>query len=400
LIKIADSIKPLLPLLGAVAAFKAVKGIGGFLGGVGAGLTSGRTFHSGGKVQAFATGGLVPGSGNSDTVPAMLTPGEFVIRKSSVAKLGAENLAHMNKGGLVQKFATGGRVFGAVGLTPMNDVEDETGRVIIGTGSPKEVSISSVLARKAGGGGSTGIFSKDSRVKKKDWEQAIRSAIGGPSLPTKVIGRTFKLADLENNLGQQVDGAISSLVTSTAQTLGAKTGVSIEGSVTPNILSSIGTRSTIGSIFEGALSLLGAPFDKSVSNEQDPFDFPSGLGSGLTQYFGFQQGIPVEAKKYLSDDLMKDIANRKATNLIAEEVYKSPQWQSLLRPTKQHFGGIIQKFATGGQARKVDFESGVGPSPFAVQKSQKLGQEVYALQKSSGLNDLEFDEIKRTADTY
>jgi len=108
LIKIADSIKPLLPLLGAVAAFKAVKGIGGFLGGVGAGLTSGRTFHSGGKVQAFATGGLVPGSGNSDTVPAMLTPGEFVIRKNSVQKLGANNLAHMNNGGTVQKFATGG----------------------------------------------------------------------------------------------------------------------------------------------------------------------------------------------------------------------------------------------------------------------------------------------------
>lgn len=567
LIKIADSIKPLLPLLGAVAAFKAVKGIGGFLGGVGAGLTSGKTFHAGGRVHAFATGGLVPGTGNSDTVPAMLTPGEFVIRKSSVQKLGASNLAHMNTGGIVQKFAAGGRVFGAVGLTPMNDVEDETGRVIIGTGSPKEVSISSVLARKAGGGGSTGIFSKDSRFKKKDWEQAIRSAIGGPSVPTKVVGRTFKLADLENNLGQQVDGAISSLVTSTAQTLGAKTGVSIEGSVTPNILSSIGTRSTIGSIFEGALSLLGAPFDKSISNEQDPFDFPSGLGSGLTQYFGFQQGIPVEAKKYLSDDLMKDIANRKATNLIAEEVYKSPQWQSLLRPTKKHFGGIIQKFAMGGrakgiegaplvddilqasgsilprpskaiqdlikagggavdidrtlkrtvgdtayakaptpgakdaalntyfrdeqkrlsdlkiapitqfgtelqaaikngqlnarkisiiskskrvkgaaeylsslfgiptqnmiftqggskqpaidairtkgsrvdrvakfamggQARKVDFEAGVGPSPFASQKSNKLGQEAYALQKSSGLSNLEFDEIKRTADTY
>ena len=49
---------------------------------------------------------MVPGSGNRDTVPAMLTPGEFVIRKSSVAKLGAENLAAMNgyrNGGSVKK---------------------------------------------------------------------------------------------------------------------------------------------------------------------------------------------------------------------------------------------------------------------------------------------------------
>jgi len=338
LIKVAESIKPLLPLLAAVAAFRAIRGVGTFVGSTVAGLQSGRTFNKGGKVHHFATGGLVPGVGNSDTVPAMLSPGEFVIRKSSVQSIGASNLSGMNQGGIVQKFAGGGRIFGAVGLTPMNDIEDEKGRVIIGTGSPKESSISSVLARKAGGGGSTGVFS---RVKQKDWQQAIRSAIGGPSIATEVMGRTFKLSDLENTLGSQVDSAISSLVTSTAQVLGAKTGVAIEGSVTPNILSSIGTRSTIGSIFEGALSLLGAPFDKSISSEQDPFDFPSGLGGGLSQYFGFAKGIPVEAKKDLNPGLMADIANRKATNLIAEEVYRSPQWQALLRPVKKAAGGGV-----------------------------------------------------------
>jgi TP901 family phage tail tape measure protein len=106
LIKIADSIKPLIPLLAAVAAVKLTKGIGSFLGGIGKGAMSGQTFNKGGKVHAFATGGLVPGSGNSDTVPAMLTPGEFVIRKSSVAKLGASNLAAMNE----NKYASGGVV--------------------------------------------------------------------------------------------------------------------------------------------------------------------------------------------------------------------------------------------------------------------------------------------------
>ena len=32
----------------------------------------------------FARGGYVPGRGDRDTVPAMLTPGEFVIRKKAV----------------------------------------------------------------------------------------------------------------------------------------------------------------------------------------------------------------------------------------------------------------------------------------------------------------------------
>ena len=41
-------------------------------------------------------GGTVPGSGNTDTVPAMLTPGEFVMRKEAVKKYGANTLAGMN----------------------------------------------------------------------------------------------------------------------------------------------------------------------------------------------------------------------------------------------------------------------------------------------------------------
>ncbi|NDB60419.1 phage tail tape measure protein, partial [bacterium] len=108
-IKIAESIKPLLPLLGALVAVKLVKGIGGFLGGVGAGLTSGRAFNKGGRVHAFARGGLVPGVGDTDSVPAMLSPGEFVIKKSSVKSIGANNLHAMNKyavGGVASKSAS------------------------------------------------------------------------------------------------------------------------------------------------------------------------------------------------------------------------------------------------------------------------------------------------------
>jgi TP901 family phage tail tape measure protein len=43
-------------------------------------------------------GGQVPGIGNTDTVPAMLTPGEFVINKESVKDFGAKNLASINSG--------------------------------------------------------------------------------------------------------------------------------------------------------------------------------------------------------------------------------------------------------------------------------------------------------------
>jgi len=44
----------------------------------------------------MAEGGLVPGSGNTDSVPAMLTPGEFVMTKDAVGNWGKGTLAGMN----------------------------------------------------------------------------------------------------------------------------------------------------------------------------------------------------------------------------------------------------------------------------------------------------------------
>jgi len=102
LIKLADAFKPILPILGAFAAIRIGRGIGNFISGIGAGLTR---RNAGGPI-GFAAGGVVPGAGNRDTVPAMLTPGEFVIRKSSVSKIGTSTLAAMNE----NRYNDGGKV--------------------------------------------------------------------------------------------------------------------------------------------------------------------------------------------------------------------------------------------------------------------------------------------------
>ena len=61
---------------------------------------------------ALAKGGVVSGgSGYRDDVPAMLTGGEFVMRKSAVQKYGASNLERMNSGGM---FVPGTRGGGAI----------------------------------------------------------------------------------------------------------------------------------------------------------------------------------------------------------------------------------------------------------------------------------------------
>lgn len=91
IIKTVDALQGLIPLISAVGAFKAAgkfsKVATGFFG--------------------FNKGGGVPGIGNGDTVPAFLTPGEFVVNKKSAQAYGYDNLKKINK------YAKGGTVGGA-----------------------------------------------------------------------------------------------------------------------------------------------------------------------------------------------------------------------------------------------------------------------------------------------
>ena len=66
---------------------------------------------------AFASGGYIsgPGSGTSDSIPAMLSNGEYVVRASAVERLGVPFLDRLNYGGTdvfntVNRFASGGYV--------------------------------------------------------------------------------------------------------------------------------------------------------------------------------------------------------------------------------------------------------------------------------------------------
>lgn len=65
--------------------------------------------------QKFATGGYIsgPGTSTSDSIPALLSNGEYVIRAAAVRKFGLQNLDWINKGLPIPRFADGGLV-GAV----------------------------------------------------------------------------------------------------------------------------------------------------------------------------------------------------------------------------------------------------------------------------------------------
>lgn len=91
------------------------------MGGAGGGLLGGMFgFSEGGIVQA-ATGGLIrgPGTGTSDSIPARLSDGEFVVRASQTAK--HLDLLRAINDGKVAAFANGGFVGDSPAIRAAND---------------------------------------------------------------------------------------------------------------------------------------------------------------------------------------------------------------------------------------------------------------------------------------
>ncbi|MEI8137214.1 MAG: phage tail tape measure protein, partial [Bacteroidota bacterium] len=90
-LSLINSLKGLLPLFTALAAVKIGQGLGsfatGFVKGAGADNSSARTNKKAyGGFLRMRTGGIVPGSGTGDKVPALLEPGELVIPKGMVRR--------------------------------------------------------------------------------------------------------------------------------------------------------------------------------------------------------------------------------------------------------------------------------------------------------------------------
>ena len=143
LIKLADSLRPISALLLGITAITGGR----------AALTIGQGFF--GKLanfKKFASGGVVGGVGDQDSELAALTPGEFVINKKAVQRIGVGNLkklnavssgvSRFNKGGLVGYNAGGlvqkqGLNIGITGLavvpallSTFNNLNSETKEII------------------------------------------------------------------------------------------------------------------------------------------------------------------------------------------------------------------------------------------------------------------------------
>jgi TP901 family phage tail tape measure protein len=324
-IKIAESLEPLLPMLLTLVGLKLGRGLAPMLAGV-AGFGRGGGGGGGRPISRFASGGMVPGSGNRDTVPAMLTPGEFVIKKSSVNKLGAGTLAAMNQ----NKFNEGTRIRESMGrpraastrvigdkygttqvLGKIDRLDEETKAALnadLGTyggaflrpeardqvvqgqvnvseiqegirKNPKFAALKALAAKSK----TKGLAAQVNK-KLEDEIKNISAAASGSQ-----AGFVLRAGSLESASAEQLEdtilGGITNTVRESTRVIGGKLGTNV-GDIA-KILKTANIDNVVGNIFEATLLSAGVPFGNEDRDSSADFDFPSGLGqrAGL---FGLQ----------------------------------------------------------------------------------------------------------------
>jgi hypothetical protein len=171
----------------------------------------------------FANGGFAKGT---DTVPAMLTPGEYVLRKSAVEKYGVENLDAMNVGYYKDGGSVLGGIFGGVSnlWKKVTSNKNATPLQNIGTSLLKEVG---TVLQMAGNKVAPAIIPKAS----KDQAKSLAETSGIPGVYRAITNKSS-----EGPLGQESLAAQRLLDWSTVAGMfipGAKAGVAKAGVANP-----------------------------------------------------------------------------------------------------------------------------------------------------------------------
>jgi hypothetical protein len=309
LIKVADAIKPLLPLIGALVAFKLASGLGGFAAGFG-GALKGAGKNQGGRIHAFARGGMVPGQGGGDTVPAMLQPGEFVMRKSSVKKMGADRLASMNQ----NRFAAGGIVketeLGVVSADPFDTITDKVAISRVGIlaadrmdGKKKSAgAIEKAIQKRFDERSGALRTSKAITTAKESLSQAEMAKVTGNVLSDFPREYNATIEGINPDIEEPFKNAIDLGIETTLQNGVDAIAKKINATKVPDITKLAGAafyekfdQGAKGLFFENVINAFaGQPL--VGSDLQAPFDFTNGLGSKLGNTYTSVKGSYLDAK--------------------------------------------------------------------------------------------------------
>ena len=181
------------------------------------GMPLGSRFGNTPKIKYYNTfmfnkGGLVPGAGYQDTVPAMLTPGEVVISKPAVDMFGARNLLNLNReaGKSNKPKIRSGRFYANEGMSVPNITMPSL------SGGDGKIDLTGMVEKFGGlGGGGGGTDSITDKAKTKSLGKRIKDVGKLATIPARFLlniespeDPQSKFADFYNTPEEKVDEAI------------------------------------------------------------------------------------------------------------------------------------------------------------------------------------------------
>jgi hypothetical protein len=423
-LKFGKILSDVLPQLMALAAIKIGQNLApGLMSMMGGGS---RRKSMGGRIHGYAKGGWVPGQGSGDTVPAMLTPGEFVIKKSSAQKMGPATLEAMNN----NRFKVGDKV--TKPRNPRSKIEAAQ-QAADGKEFKKDITLTSdagavrdsilSLTKSDGAVDVGGAFLqpayaiKDTLNAKGDGE-AVRTRVWDSI--KKTHGKKWTKKEAAANLAdfsqkQPADGFdfdvnIHSGSTTTFEANKFKEGMNesiiaagaklapanmpVNTTKMKSALENANIEQIEGGIFESWLAGMSTkPFDEAQPkvDANDTWDFKQGLGSDLGDFFGIDGGIPTDAKRTFNDESVSLIAKKAAADMLSELNIQNTvdemgirkttpaQGKKPKKPKEAAKGGPV-KFGGGGLAKF----GGGGVTPKKAAKKKTASGSVP--HKKSGVN--------------
>ncbi len=287
-----------------------------------------------------ARGGIVPGVGNGDTVPALLEPGEFVIRKSSVKKLGAGSLQQLNqnkfqpgtplrgvpkppKAGTFAAFTAGNeREFQFEQAKKLGLAKGATLRNLGDVDGSADFDIGAAFLLP------TGIKRRlRAGIPGEQLVQAVASKIGTTNLEgVKKLGR-FPEADLQVDIqggsttrkaSRQFRVGLRKSIEGISRQFNTTNGLPFNQSKFKAGYRKANPEQIEGNALEAALVAgTDRPFDESRDAANATFDFRRGLGVAIGNLLGISPRIPSDAKRTFNQDSIGSLV-KKAGNLFVD----------------------------------------------------------------------------------
>ena len=343
---LASSLSPLTQSIANLIT--AMNNLGGRLGasGIAFGGRGGRRGGSrpgGPRPTGFARGGLVPGSGNRDTVPAMLTPGEFVIRKSATQAFGADNLAGINKyaaGGLVKE----DRVGIAVGeiLTGQDPLAPKSVSGSAATNISEIIKTNPGFGKKINRAGGMVAFFKKQGIDEPSVNKAAQGVLGKSSFTFGTLVEGVNKDEAEA-FANAADAGIQRGIESAADSLAGSMGVKNPGNITFNQdFFEKFDKGFRGTLFENVIDSFNDQPASELSDSRRPFDYTLGINAIGSMFRELAGGIQYVDAKISSGDADKNVSveefEKKVRNQLAIESF--PQIEKALgkKQTKKKTG--------------------------------------------------------------